>query len=132
MGILHRKQKEEPKQPQGNSFTNPVAQIFGMGSGSALSQERNIIDAQKLINEWLSKKHLFMKTNLNQNQINSITILYGLAKQFRIKPLLDLLNGFIMFMISKDSDSAKQLVNILQSRGFIDGKEFDAISKFSK
>lgn len=131
MSLLHREKKEEAK-PQGNSFTNPVAQIFGMGGSGALGQDRNLIDGQKLINEWLSKKHLFMKTNLNQNQINSITILYGLAKQFRIKPLLDLLNGFIMFMISKDSQSATQLVNILQSRGLIDGKDLDAITKFSK
>jgi hypothetical protein len=131
MGLLHRNKESNEAKPQGNSFTNPVAQIFGMGGG-AIGQDRNLIDGQKLINEWLSKKHLFMKTNLNQNQINSITILYGLAKQFRIKPLLDLLNGFIMFMISKDSQSASQLVNILQSRGLIDSKDMDAISKFSK
>jgi tRNA(Phe) wybutosine-synthesizing methylase Tyw3 len=131
MGLFRKKEAKQDNQ-KGNSFTNPVAQIFGMGGGGALTQDRTLIDGQKLINEWLSKKHLFMKTNLNQNQINSIAILYGLGKQFRIKPLLDLLNGFIMFMISKDSQSATQLVNILQSRGFIDSNELDAITKFSK
>lgn len=129
MSLLKRKEKAEESQKQ-NTFSNPIMQILG-GSGAS-NNDRNLIDGQKLINEWLSKKHLYMKTNLNQNQINSIAILYSLAKQFRIKPLLDLINGFIMFMISKESASATQLVNILQSRGLIDDKGIDAITKFSK
>jgi hypothetical protein len=129
MSLLKRKEKAEENQKQ-NTFSNPIMQILG-GSGGG-NNDRNLIDGQKLINEWLSKKHLYMKTNLNQNQINSIAILYSLAKQFHIKPLLDLINGFIMFMISKESASATQLVNILQSRGLIDDKGIDAITKFSK
>lgn len=129
MSLLKRKEKAEENQKQ-NTFSNPIMQILG-GSGGG-NNDRNLIDGQKLINEWLSKKHLYMKTNLNQNQINSIAILYSLAKQFKIKPLLDLINGFIMFMISKESASATQLVNILQSRGLIDDKGIDAITKFSK
>lgn len=129
MSLLRRKEKAEENQKQ-NTFSNPIMQILG-GSGGG-NNDRNLIDGQKLINEWLSKKHLYMKTNLNQNQINSIAILYSLAKQFKIKPLLDLINGFIMFMISKESASATQLVNILQSRGLIDDKGIDAITKFSK
>lgn len=129
MSLLKRKEKAEENQKQ-NTFSNPIMQILGGRGGG--NNDRNLIDGQKLINEWLSKKHLYMKTNLNQNQINSIAILYSLAKQFHIKPLLDLINGFIMFMISKESASATQLVNILQSRGLIDDKGIDAITKFSK
>jgi hypothetical protein len=121
---------EQPK-PDANKpmFSNPISQIFSPGNDATPVIP---IDAQKIINEWLSKAHINMKTNLSQNQVNSICILASLGKQFKIKPLNDLIKNFLMFMISKDNESAKQLVNILSSRGLIDGKDFDLISKYSK
>jgi hypothetical protein len=37
-----------------------------------------------------------------------------------------------MLMISKESASANQLVNILQSRGLLEQNDVDLLSKFSK
>jgi hypothetical protein len=110
-------------------FTNPISQIF---AGSGVNNTQQLIEAQKLTREWLSPKHLNMKTNLNQNQINSICILMTMAKQFKIKPLHDLVMNFIMYMISKESESAKQLVDILQSKGLLDSSELSNLSKFTK
>jgi uncharacterized membrane protein len=42
----------------------PLLLIAGIGI--------DVLDAQKIINEWLSKAHINMKTNLSQNQVNSI------------------------------------------------------------
>jgi hypothetical protein len=121
----------KPKQETPSSkpvFTNPLGNLIAMNS----QDNRNMIDTERVIQEWLSKKHLFMKTNLNQNQINQICILMSLAKQFKIKPLSDLIFNFLMLMISKDSASATQLVNILQARGLLDTTQTDMLTKFSK
>jgi len=123
-----KKQKEEQGNNKQLSFTNPLTNLFSMNS----TDNRTITDSEKLIETWLSKKHLFMKTNLSQNQINQICILMSLAKQFKIKPLKDLIFNFLMLMISKESASANQLVNILQSRGLLEQNDVDLLSKFSK
>jgi len=124
--IIKSKDKNQEKK---ESFTNPIAQLFNTGNAN---NQQSLIEAQKLTREWLSKKHLNMKTNLNQNQINSICILMTMAKQFKIKPLKELLLNFIMYMISKDSQSAKQLVDILQSKGLLDTNDMSALSKFTR
>lgn len=124
--LKSKKQEQTTKQPDN---TNPVSQLFNLGS---TNEQQTLIEAQKLTREWLSKKHLNMKTNLNQNQINSICILMTMAKQFNIKPLKDLIFNFIMYMISKESQSAKQLVDILQSKGLLDSSQSDILSKFTK
>jgi len=134
MGIvINRKQKTESKQEnkpeQNTGFTNPLTQLF---AGGGANNTQNLIDAQKIISTWLSKKHLNMKTNLNQNQINSICILMTMSKQFKIKPLNELIMNFIMYMISKESQSATQLVDILQSKGLLDSNDLNSISKFTK
>jgi len=129
MIVGKKKKPEESKKEEKPMFTNPLSQIFSPGSDASPITP---IDAQKIINEWLSKDHIHMKTNLTQNQVNSICILASLGKQFKIKPLNDLIYNFITYMISKDEGSAKQLVNILSSRGLIDAKDFDLVSKFSK
>lgn len=128
MSIL-RKKEEKEEQKDAPMFTNPISQIFSPGNDASPVTQ---IDAQKLINEWLSKQHINMKTNLTQNQVNSICILASLGKQFKIKPLNDLIHNFLMFMISKDNKSAEQLVQILANRGLIDKSDFDLVSKFSK
>lgn len=126
--MFGQKPKQQEAQNNKPGFTNPLGNLIAMNS----SDNRNMIDTQKVIQEWLSKKHLFMKTNLSQNQINQICILMSLAKQFKIKPLNDLIFNFLMLMISKESASANQLVSILQSRGLLDQSETDLLSKFSK
>jgi len=134
MSILHPFKKKDTT-PQGKAtknldFTNPITQIFSpMGGGASQTQ---ITDGEKLINAWLNKDLVHMKTNLSQNQINSICILQSLAVQFKIRPLKDLIENFITYMISKDQGSATQLVNILQSRGLLDNSSLETIQKFSK
>lgn len=130
--IINKKEnnvKVKANDKPNEGFTNPITQLF---ASSGANNTQNLIDAQKIIGTWLSKKHLNMKTNLNQNQINSICILMTMAHQFKIKPLKDLILNFIMYMISKESQSAQQLVNILQSKGLLDSNELDALSKFTK
>jgi cell division inhibitor SulA len=127
--IKIKKSEKNTKDESNMDFTNPISQLFNTGNAN---QQQSIIDAQKLTREWLSKKHLNMKTNLNQNQINSICILMTMAKQFKIMPLKNLILNFIMYMISKESQSAKQLVDILQSRGLLDTSEAEIFSKFTK
>jgi hypothetical protein len=128
MSIIKKKNQNEEKESK-PVFTNPISQIFSPGNDASPVTQ---IDAQKLINEWLSKQHINMKTNLSQNQVNSICILASLGKQFKIKPLNDLIHNYLMFMISKDNKSAEQLVQILANRGLLDKADFDLVSKFSK
>lgn len=73
-------------------------------------------DVAKIINEWLSKKHIHLKTELNQNQIYAVTVLMTLAKQYNIKPLKKLVNNFLMYMLSKSRKSSSELVDILKHR----------------
>lgn len=129
--VFGKKQKKLKNQikEQNSELTNPIQTIFSPQFQGATNP---ITDSERLINAWLNKKHLNMKTTLSQNQINSICILMSLARQFKISPLKNLLNNFIMYMISKESESAKQLVSILESRGTMDQSDIDAISKFSK
>lgn len=127
--ILNKNEKQIPDKKPMMDSTNPITQLFNTGNAN---QQQTLIEAQKLTREWLSKKHLNMKTNLNQNQINSICILMTMAKQFNIKPLKELIFNFIMYMISKESQSAKQLVDILQSKGLLDSGEMGVLSKFTK
>jgi len=126
--ILGKKNKEEDKNKPQATFTNPLNGLISVSS----TDNRDFDNTNMLIGEWLHRKHLLMKTNLNQNQINQICILLSLANQFKIKPLKDLIMNFLMLMISKDSASATQLVNILQSRGLLEKEDMDYISKFSK
>lgn len=120
--------KESKKEETNTSFTNPLQQIFASND----TNQRTLIDAEKIIESWLSKKHLRMKTSLSQNQINSIASLETMAKQFHLTPLRNLIFNFIMYMISKESESATQLVNILQSKGLLDSNELATLSKFTK
>jgi hypothetical protein len=73
-------------------------------------------DVAKIIKEWLSKNHIHLKTELNQNQIYAVTVLMTLAKQYNIKPLKKLVNNFLMYMLSKGRKSSSELVDILKSR----------------
>jgi len=127
MGILRKNKKEDVKLT--SEFTNPISNLIMPSGGSSGTV---ITDSEKLISTWLSEDLLPMKTNLDQNQINSICILKSLATQFKIKPLNDLIFNYIMFMISKGSQSANQLVDILQGRGLMDKDEMNLISRFSK
>lgn len=120
--------KEKQEQKEQPSFSNPLEMIF---SGQQTNQ-RQITDSEKFLETWLSKKHIPTKTCLTQDQVNGVTILASLAAQFKIRPLKHLLMNFLMYMISKDSQSAKQLVSIFQSKGLIDQRDIDLVSKFSK
>jgi hypothetical protein len=126
--MFRKKPKENETQNNKPEFTNPLGNLISMNS----SDNRNMIDGQRMIQEWLSAKHITRKTNLSQNQINQICILMSLAKQFKIHPLKDLIMNFLTLMISKESASANQLVAILQSRGLMEKSDLDLIGKFSK
>jgi hypothetical protein len=132
MSIIKGKENKEPSTKEtgvNTGYTNPINQLFA-GGGSNNTQQ--LIDAQKIITTWLSKKHLNMKTNLDQNQINSICTLMTMAHQFKIKYLHELITNFLMYMISKGSQSAEQLVNILQSKGLLDSSEIKNMGQFIK
>lgn len=129
MSIFSSKKKESNEKDKGPSFTNPLSQIFSPNIGG----NTNIVnDSEKMIKEWLSPENVKMKTNLSQNQINCICVLQSLADQFEIQPLKDLIFNFISYMISKNADSAKQLVNILQNKGLISDDQVALLEKFSK
>jgi hypothetical protein len=129
LGLGKDKKQDTPKaKAMEATFTNPLEMIFSGGN----HQQRQITDSEKFLETWLSRKHLPMKTCLTQDQVNGITILASLAAQFKIKPLKNLLMNFIMYMISKDAQSANQLVSIFQAKGLIDEKEMDMISKFAR
>lgn len=126
--MVFRKKKEKEKiQEEGSEFKDPIKSVFSPGEGL-----NPITDSEKLINAWLDSEKIHMKTSLSQNQVNSISILMSLSKQWEVEPLKNLLINFLTYSISKDSNSAKQLVDILQSRGILNPKDVDAINKFSR
>ena len=129
MGLIFNRKKEEGVKPTVPNMQNPLSLIFGGGGQGGQS---HVTDSEKLIRAWLDKNLIHMKTNLSQNQINSITILMSLANQFHIQPLKDLLINHLTYMISKDSASAKQLVNILQNRGMLDEKDMEVLGRFAR
>jgi len=127
MVFKKKKKKEEKKVSQDPEFKNPIKQVFSPGVDL-----NPITDSERLINAWLDKEKIHMKTSLSQNQVNSISILMSLADQWKVEPLEHLLLQFITYSISKDSNSAKQLVDILQNKGIIGSQDIDAINKFSR
>ena len=127
MVFRKKKKKEEKKVSQDPEFKNPIKQVFSPGVDL-----NPITDSERLINAWLDKEKIHMKTSLSQNQVNSISILMSLADQWKVEPLEHLLLQFITYSISKDSNSAKQLVDILQNKGIIGSQDIDAINKFSR
>jgi len=127
MVFKKKKKKEEKKGSQDPEFKNPIKQVFSPGVDL-----NPITDSERLINAWLDKEKIHMKTSLSQNQVNSISILMSLADQWKVEPLEHLLLQFITYSISKDSNSAKQLVDILQNKGIIGSQDIDAINKFSR
>lgn len=119
-----KKEDEKVKEPE---FKNPIKSVASPGLDL-----NPITDSERLINAWLDREKIHMKTSLSQNQVNSISILMSLADQWKVEPLKHLLLEFITYSISKDSNSAKQLVDILQNRGILNSQDVDAINKFSR
>lgn len=128
LGIGKNKKTETPKAKTDGNFTDPLQLIFQGGR----TNQRQITDSEKFLESWLSRRHIPTKTCLTQDQVNGVTILASLAAQYKIKPLKNLLMNFLMYMISKDAQSANQLVSIFQAKGLIDSQELDAITKFAK
>lgn len=106
---------------------NPIDVFVDENTSDELGKE----DFSKIIDKWLSKKYVHLKTELNQNQIYAVTILISLAKQYNIKPLKQLINNFLTYMLSKGRKSASELVDILKGE-LSDGDEtaLKNISKF--
>lgn len=84
----------------------------------------------KLIKEWLSPKHVHAKTELNQNQVNALSILRTLAVEYNILPLKKLITNFLTYMLSKGRKSSTELVDILKAQAVEGGDELGHLTKF--
>lgn len=80
------------------------------------SESKKIEDIRKIIEEWLSQKHIDSKTRLTKNQVIAISILKTLADRYHIRPLQLLLKNYQTFKLSEDGESSKELVEILKER----------------
>ena len=107
---------------------NPLEGIF---RSVEEKDDVDINETKETIKEWLNKKNIHLKTELNQQQIHAVTILKSLADQYDIKPLKKLLENFLCYMLSKNRQSSKELVEMLKNKlGLEDESDLGALAKF--
>lgn len=94
------------------------------------NEDTTFEEKAKIIKEWLSDAHIHGKTELNQNQINAVTVLRTLAVEYDILPLLKLLNNFLKYMLSKGRKSSSELVEILKSQNEVEEDGLGHLAKF--
>ena len=73
-------------------------------------------DIRLIIAEWLKPEHIKRKTRLNSRQVRAVSILQSLADTYNIKTLDRYLTEFRTNKLSEDSQSSKELENILKAR----------------
>ena len=95
---------------------NPLDSLFLKSSKNEENENKKVEDIRKIIEEWLSKKHINSKTRLTKNQVIAISILKTIADRYHIKPLQLLLQNYQTFKLSEDGESSKELVEILKER----------------
>lgn len=93
---------------------------------SNLANEDNKTESEniaEIIKEWLNTAYIHLKTRLNANQIVALTILKTLSTKYHIKCIADLIDNFVMYKLSENGQSSKELVDILKSRSQIENDE---------
>jgi hypothetical protein len=94
---------------------NIIDSIFGKAS----EQQTLTSDAENaklIIKEWLARTHIPYKTRYTKRQVRAVSILQSLANTYNIKPLKRYLTEFRIAKLSEESQSSKELENILKSR----------------
>jgi len=73
-------------------------------------------DVGTIIKEWLSPKHLKLKTRYTKRQVLAVTVLQSLASTYKVKTLNRFLTEYRMSKLSEEGKSSEELENILTAR----------------
>lgn len=93
--------------------TNIIDRVFSPQRGADEVETENV---SKIIEEWLSPKHINAKTRFTKEQVVAVAILQSLANTYHIRTLDRFLKEFRVGKLSEDGQSSKELENILKSR----------------
>ena len=106
-----RKESQNKKVPE-----NIVDRIFGSPQETMRAEMSEAENVSLIIEKWLDKKFVKLKTRLTPRQVNAISILQSLADTYQIKTLDRFLMEFRTSKLSENSKSSEELENILKAR----------------
>jgi len=108
------KKKQRKKNKPDKKTGSIIDEVFAPSRQQQNEAEKE--DVSKIINEWLSTKHIDKKTRYTPNQVVAVSILQSLADTYKIKTLQRFLKAFKMAKLSEGGKSSEELENILKDR----------------